>query len=184
MPADERRLYPRFKRRDIVLTLLDPLDQVMDAEPVVADISQGGAGITTRAKILPGESIKFQLALPGGRTATGHGKVRWINDNGPTFARDCGIEFVDFGWGGFGRLQDALDPRIRASIVDADGSPAGRTFDGFLMMACMAVGFYLFRALLHRPDIMGNLSGFLSDSSAPLFVVVGSLIGLTLCLRR
>lgn len=184
MRPDERRQHPRFERRDIALTILDPLDQVMDAEPVLADIGQGGAGLTTRAKILPGESIKFHLALPGGRTATGHGKVRWVNDNGPSFARDCGIEFIDFGWGGFGRLQDALDPRVRASIVDVDGSPAGRSFDGFLMISCVAVGFFLFRALLQRPDILGNLSGFLSASSAPLFVVVASLIGLILCLRR
>lgn len=184
MRPHERRQYTRFQRKDIRLTLLDPLDQVLDAEPAMADISQGGAGITTRAKILAGESIKFQLVLPGGRVSTGHGKVRWAIEDGPSFARECGIEFVDFGWGGFGRLQDALDPTIKEGVIDVDGSPTGRAIDGFLMLASLGVGFMLIRALLMRPDIAGNLSAFLASTSAPLFVVVASAVGLFLCIRR
>ncbi|MBI4345832.1 MAG: PilZ domain-containing protein [Elusimicrobia bacterium] len=154
MTEQERRSYPRFERRDILIKLLDPLDRVIDDKTVLADISQGGAGLTTRARVLPGESIKFHVLLPNGKLATGLGKVRWVAEQNPSFSRQIGIEFMDFGWGGFGRLQEALGG-------GSDLSPAGEAgfLDAMLMGACAMVGFLIFRASAPHPAVLdGTLS--------------------------
>lgn len=172
MHADERRSYPRYQRRDIHITLLDHLEQVMDDQPVLADISQGGAGLTTRAKILPGEGIKFHLHLPGGAIATGLGKVRWVQDEtGPTFARQCGIEFLDFGWGGYGRLQEELGGESVAISESRIG-----VVDSLLMLACAIVGWLVFKTLIASPA--------LAESAAPILLIGGSLLGLFVLSKR
>lgn len=147
----ERRSYPRFTRKDIRVTLLDPLDRVIDEKTVLGDISQGGAVITTRCKILPGETVKFHVHLPGGGTASGHGKVRWVAEDNPSFSRRVGVEFIDFGWGGFGRLQAALGGQ-------PDAWSAGETslLDAALLGACAIVGFLIFRSSVAHPAMLDN----------------------------
>lgn len=146
----ERRLYPRFQREGIGLTLSDPITRILDERPALVDISQGGARVITRAAILPGERVKFALRLPLGGVATGFGMVRWVADHGPAAGRRCGLEFVDFGWGGFGSLQSALAPRsvfARQDEFTFDG-----LVDGFLALACLVVGFLVLRAFALRPN--------------------------------
>lgn len=145
----ERRNYPRFQRRDIRLTLLDPLDRVLDDKTELADISQGGAGLTTRARVLPGESIKFHVLLPNGKLASGLGKVRWVAEQNPTFSRQIGIEFMDFGWGGFGSLQATLSGG--SDLIPASGNAF---LDALLMGACAIVGFLIFRASAPHPAVL------------------------------
>lgn len=166
---DERRGFPRYSRSDIRVVILDHLDQVIDDRTMLSDISQGGARIATKAKILPGEGIKFRLHLPGGGIAFGHGKVRWVNDTGPAFERRCGVEFLDFGWGGFGRLQSALGGETVAA-------PEHSLFDSLLLVACAVVGFLIFRGTVAHPAFL--------DNTTPVMVIAGVALGIVLCMKR
>ncbi|MBI5202607.1 MAG: PilZ domain-containing protein [Elusimicrobia bacterium] len=170
-PGVERRSYPRFTRKDIRVTLLDPLDQVIDAKTVLGDISQGGAALTTRSKLLPGESVKFHVHMPGGRTASGHGKVRWIAEERTSFSRQVGIEFLDFGWGGFGKLQEEL---AGGAPSFAPTSEAG-VLDALLLGACAAVVFLIYRASAAHPSSL--------DGSLPVWLIAASAAGLALLKR-
>ncbi len=167
----ERRSYPRFIRKDIRVTLLDPIDRVIDDKTVLADISQGGASITTRSKLLPGESVKFHVHLPGGSTASGHGKIRWIAEDHPSFSRQVGVEFIVFGGGACGRLQEELGGGL-PSFASGETS----LLDAALLSACASVAFLLFRASTVHPAYL--------DSHLPVVIVGAVAAALVLLLRR
>ena len=176
--GSERRSFPRFERDDIYLVLFDPMEQQMlDGEPLLRDIGRGGAGIVTRAPVLPGEAVRFVLQLPRGKTASGLAKVRWACDGDPSSARRCGLEFVDWSPDGESRLEAALAPALPSM------EEAGRYIDSALTCACALVTVLLFRAMAAN-GLLPWLSSQLAGSAGPLLLVAGIALGLVICFKK
>ncbi|MBI4424388.1 MAG: PilZ domain-containing protein [Elusimicrobia bacterium] len=179
-PDLDRRVYPRHQRSDMALAVLDPLvGQVLDAVPLLKDISVGGARIETSARILAGESVRFKLTLPGGQDLTGAAKVRWVVEGGQGAKRQCGLEFMDMAWNGVGHLEKALRRGLGGSFL-----PKVALLDLVLLAACVAVVFYLLQVSGARPEVLRQMSLDAADNLPIVLMAGGLLAGFILCFRR
>jgi hypothetical protein len=82
----------------------EPLDDRATAH----DISIKGFKVETQAQLTDNMMLSFTFELPRGETATGKGRVAWINRE--TFASWAGVEILSMPWADKRRLKKLLNP--------------------------------------------------------------------------
>ncbi|MDE2290518.1 MAG: PilZ domain-containing protein [Elusimicrobia bacterium] len=149
LSGGERRKSERSEREDFALRLDRGGKRLPDVE--VRDISLSGIGFKSQAQVSPGDSLAFELRIPGGQVG-GKAVVVWAEAFHMGYR--AGARITRLGFFQRGRLKKALatEPGTKAG---------GGWLDTVLLLLAAAVAAVVAADLLTHPEVRAALAAFL-----------------------
>lgn len=123
----ERRAAYRYRRNDVLVSILDRGEPIADPYLSLNDLSAAGAGLQMSGRVSVGQKLRLRLDLPSGSLDC-DGLVRWTEPD--NMGCRVGLKLSGLGWFQCRRLRILLEPK---------GPDVVSLLDRLLMAATMTV---------------------------------------------
>lgn len=173
--SKERRRFLRHDR-ELPLALYDGDRKALDEGPTVRNVSRDGFACETPANIRTGDTLFFQLRLPGRGMVSGTAQVRWSCAQPSGFSTHCGAQITSIHRRDARALRRFLEP----SFFDFHSA-----CDTLLTLAAVFVVLWIVKDMQEsNPRLILDWTAKLVDWLPQALIISAAAFGIGLAFRR